>query len=1122
MADFREQIEEIKALLSSQNKALAYAKLLHLQEISAVESSGVETLTGSCHPIFSSIVVDISDNDEEIAAQALKCLGFMIYHPAIVASIEGDDADVIIESLVKVIATTKIKSVCNLGVWCISVQQFSSSSLDQHFQSLLTAVTHALDNPIGSLSITFEAMQVRQSADCGNGTGDRDEKKEVMFVVVLVGCVRREKKKECTLLSLDYYEGCVATQAVVKLTCSLTEQMRNMSSLWAPPIYRRLVSVNKRDRDMSERCLLKIMPVICPPPITLSKALAMDMKKKLLLAVKELLDQGMKIQSLQAWGWFIRLLGPYGTKNKHLVNEMLKILEQTFSDFDSQVQIASLVAWEGLIDALIEPGLQAGLTNFALGHDAQVLKTSECSNTRTEADRQLKRIKLIMAPIIGIMSSKCDVSVRASCLSTWSYLLHKLEASVSCPSVIRTVWEPIIEVVFHVGPDNKNIWLWNFCLDLFDALILGKNQGTIDNMYNQEPHQLSLKNTIGGHLASGKCPLRHYPINCSPWNLNQLDFFIKMISILVNRHSNATVTPEFRRLASNAAVRLFRSLLETVQKALRCVSISYDEVIDCLNPIFGFLDKMCATSEDDSNYYCPHTCLKFLKVVTERLEPSTLESPLYKVGLAIKCSTKLAHATEVRCSTVPHICFMDFEDRVLPVVYVGTLYFSVVVNSSLRTPEYDSLLQQMEGYLKFLLSSCNPQEVLHAFTCFLYKNTMFNSLHIWVVLVNCLKECLDGKKDQSLMKMETGSIAYSIILHLLLYPFASWSFSPIKLELQIVVEVWKSLYVSVNQASQSVHCDAKSVSEDLCAVLNGCIDQIALAVGTGTELQVKEEKCIGGFFLLCGNVIICVLKQLTWSISSKGRHCIDRDGRKSNIMNSMMLAARFIKLFWANKEKTDPSHLSVASSPLLDWLSEMHLLDENTNYQLQLLWSEILKGLQLSQPSSKFNSSFLKFQEPLLERTLDHPNPAISEATISFWNSTYGAQNNLEFPKTLVPVLDKLSRIGKINICSRNHYVKDSINSLQRYKVTNTLKKCSKRVEIVGNPLNGSHDFDGIYVGAKRKRSELTEHQKEVRRAQQGRARDCSGHGPGIRTYTTVDFSQGNEESQDSPDLGIC
>lgn len=57
----------------------------------------------------------------------------------------------------------------------------------------------------------------------------------------------------------------------MKLACSLTEQMRDMSSLWIPPIYRRLVSFDKRDRDMSERCLLKIMPLICPPPVTLSK-----------------------------------------------------------------------------------------------------------------------------------------------------------------------------------------------------------------------------------------------------------------------------------------------------------------------------------------------------------------------------------------------------------------------------------------------------------------------------------------------------------------------------------------------------------------------------------------------------------------------------------------------------------------------------------------------------------------------------------------------------------------------------------------------------------------------------------------------------------------------------------
>lgn len=69
-----------------------------------------------------------------------------------------------------------------------------------------------------------------------------------------------------------------------------------------------------------------------------------------------------------------------------------------------------------------------------------------------------------------------------------------------------------------------------------------------------------------------------------------------------------------------------------------------------------------------------------------------------------------------------------------------------------------------------------------------------------------------------------------------------------------------------------------------------------------------------------------------------------------------------------------------------------------------------------------------------------------------------------------------------------------------------------KRVELVKD-----HEKS---LGNKRKRLELTEHQKEVRRAQQGRSRDCEGRGPGVRTYTSVDFSQGTEdESQESQDL---
>lgn len=67
------------------------------------------------------------------------------------------------------------------------------------------------------------------------------------------------------------------------------------------------------------------------------------MTQKLLPGMKEMLNLGMKVQTMQAWGWFIRLLGSHAMKKRHLVNEMLKIPELTFSDHDPQVQISSQV-----------------------------------------------------------------------------------------------------------------------------------------------------------------------------------------------------------------------------------------------------------------------------------------------------------------------------------------------------------------------------------------------------------------------------------------------------------------------------------------------------------------------------------------------------------------------------------------------------------------------------------------------------------------------------------------------------------------------------------------------------------------------------------------------------------
>lgn len=53
-----------------------------------------------------------------------------------------------------------LQSVCNLGMWCISVQQLEPMIIDDRADLIVTAVVYALDNPFGSLSTTFEAAQV--------------------------------------------------------------------------------------------------------------------------------------------------------------------------------------------------------------------------------------------------------------------------------------------------------------------------------------------------------------------------------------------------------------------------------------------------------------------------------------------------------------------------------------------------------------------------------------------------------------------------------------------------------------------------------------------------------------------------------------------------------------------------------------------------------------------------------------------------------------------------------------------------------------------------------------------------------------------------------------------------
>ncbi|WJZ98163.1 hypothetical protein VitviT2T_016711 [Vitis vinifera] len=1120
MASFSDQLQEIKTLISSNAKSyksFAYSTLLQLQEQCSSDTCSIQSLVQESQSVLSQIIVDIADDDEEIASQALKCLGFMIYHPSLVVAIPVEDANFIVQSLAELIVTTKMKTVCNLGVWCISIQQFSASFLATHFHCLLRAIVHALDNPIGSLSTTYEAIQ-----------------------------------------------------AVMKLVTELREKMINTSNIWAPSIYRRLVSVDKRERDMSERCLLKIKSAILPPSLTLSKALVIDMTQKLLPGMKEMLNLGMKVQTMQAWGWFIRLLGSHAMKKRHLVNEMLKIPELTFSDHDPQVQISSQVAWEGLIDALIHPPLQACETNkTAQENGVQKSGTSTRNNSEIQTYGFSKSVKLIMTPLIGIMLSKCDISVRSSCLNTWCYLLHKLDISVNDPLVVETVLAPILEAVFQTGPDSRSIWLWNLCVDLFDDFVLAKSRG-VDCDLNHQVSDLSARTSILGLPIPGKCSWKHYPIKWLSWDLSKLDFHIKMICTLINQGSKLAVLPENRILACEAAIRIFRSVLKGVQIEMKNPSVDYNQILLCLNTILRFTKKI---SEDvglaDTGIVELHyTFLQFVEAVTTELEPSILGSPLYKVAFDIKYIDRPLSVYDINHAEVLGIRSIAYMDMASPVVYLTMLYVYIAVHATFDAPKMEFILLGVQKHFKFLMSLYDPLENLCATIVLLYKHMRVSCLNIWVAIAQGLEDYIKDVKDLSPLKTELDSYGCLAVCHLLSYPFVLRSCLPKqssltkisgssqrKLELEHVTEVWKSLYGFVNSASRFECSNTNIFSEDLCSMLSRCLDENSSKLDYDTELDPSDKKQYLDLLSLCGDIVIYILEHtLTLRVNSEGTKNKDDDCSMSSsgINSSLGLIARFMRMPCTIMGTDAPiclamtsrvfnalvrfvghlhlkqnilSYIEIMSSSLLQWLSHVEKWDESTIHKLGLLWTETLNCLRRSQPPIIFDSSFLELQAPLLEKTLDHPNPSISDSTIAFWNSTYSEQIQLDYPQSLCHVLDKLSRSGRINLCKRTPSFLQKCNSRvevatpQRYKVTATKNRSSKRVELVEATVNDSGDKDKPSPSLKRKRLELTEHQKEVRRAQQGRERDTNGHGPGIRTYTSVDFSQGNEESQESQEI---
>ncbi|KAH9610843.1 hypothetical protein KSS87_005290 [Heliosperma pusillum] len=879
-------------------------------------------------------------------------------------------------------------------------------------------------------------------------------------------------------------------------------------------------------------------------------AIAHEMKLKLLPAMKELLKQGRKVQALLAWRWFICILGYHSLKSRHLVNELLKVPEQTFSDSDPQIQIATLVAWEGLIDALVAfPSKVCDSVSIHQLHIQHVKvksgATSQVDGGVTQTGVYSKELKLIMIPIIGIMTSKTDFSVQSSCLNTWYYLLHKLDNLVCDTSILATVVEPMLKAVFSINLDDTNIWSWNVCINLLHDFIQSKSSN--NDLYTEVSVNSSLRTTDSSSSLSENRTLKAYSVKWSSWDCSQMDFLVRMIQMTLSQTAVATLSSENSSLICDVILRMFRSFLKGVQLDLVKSITSHDAVMLYLNAVFGLVKTLCQTAlcvDGESSSF--HVIgLRSLEAVIQELDPSILGSPLYKIPLDVEYVCQGA----TRCKPLVGSVSMSFMDMVTPVTYLTVLYYYVVVTVCTKAVRHEFTLQGAFSYLKIALSSYDLLEALHATAASLYSCVNNSSMTVWITVARCLRDHLIGAKDLLPLKIHPTSSGSNTLCKFLIFPLAVCSscksyetskecnFSPSPFlsgncTFDEVIDAWMSLYSYVNCTILQEFPRKNWFTEELCSSFNGFLHQQNYLSDSG--YSPKHQ-----LLSLCGDIGKCILENL--NVEKVTREAIKCSSTgSSGINNCLEFIARLLNLLWMKMEEPPrtvvisrllPSLIQVVSrfqwkeditsfikvlgEPVLPWMSDVGGNSESIEHELSLLWAEIIKSLHRSWPSIEFNSSYLEQLAALLEKTLDHSSPSISEPTIKFWNSAFGDQSQINAPPSLSPVLEKLSRHGRIKISNKRAAESD----LPSHKVSATLRVCSKRVELVQNGVVSGDSTREQRSRRKRECREVTEHQREVRRAQQGKGRDCSGHGPGVRTYTSVDFSQGNEEYEDSEDI---
>lgn len=635
---------------------------------------------------------------------------------------------------------------------------------------------------------------------------------------------------------------------------------------------------------------------------------------------------------------------------------------------------------------------------------------------RTHASAQMKKLRLIMMPLCGVLSRSHNIALSSSCLSTWHYLLYKLGDLINHLSILEAAFGPVLKIIFSMALDNQNKPLWLFCINLFHDFVSVRFRRLSSREENVcVPLNQNLLSQTCTHL---KTLLGVHQIKWLPWDFNSFDFALGILSSIVNPELLQNMAVEMAVTIMDSTTQIFRLLLQGIRVQGNS-KISDDNVVICITNVCKFVKKtfldLVGKERSNSSAVLVQFGLQFVKCTVEELDNSLLASGKHELCLDIEQIKEMQFAECSPKLSYPRIRPLVYMEMVSPAFYLTALSLSVVAQFTGELSHGD--VEQ----LAFIICSSDLSENFHAAVAFLYMQIMSpvdSRLRMkWLMLWNKLSERLIEQMI-SYWKPSGGASGHDVLCQFFCYPFfaSSECCCPLTqdLEVELAIEVYESL------CKNSCYCSEAPYMvflDHLFQYFIRIIDENMSSFQANIEYCLEKKFKDITILSVLGKVVIGVLENaqsLNYAKQDEGTDMESAGCRRSNLFLSYLkLVNRFMKLsgfgLKANPAaqhqvtsmvfsslSTFVGHLTSAKDIVLlfeiigdqltEWLtlsSTMYLVitQGETIDQLEKLWLSTIKCLTTSRLIS--DCSFLQKQHPLLQAAFNHPHKPISAATTS-------------------------------------------------------------------------------------------------------------------------------------------